>query len=255
MEPHNASTRKILKKISRKVGVTLRDHGMVTEGDHILLGLSGGKDSMVMLEVMAERRNALPFSIQLSAAHIAVPSVGYRANVDAMASLCSELDISFLLRETELDAGGAKKKKDICFLCSWQRRKMLFDLSLELGANKLALGHHRYDALETLLMNMIYHGSISSLPYRLEMFGGRMTLIRPLLNMDEHLLADYAGQRDFRSEGTKCDHEHANQREEIRELIGRIEQMHGRGAVNMFRAMDKIFEEYLPQGRKKARTS
>lgn len=254
MEPHSASTRKLLKKISRKVGVTLRDHGMLEAGDHILLGLSGGKDSMVMLEVMSERRNALPFSIQLTAAHIAVPGVGYKANATEMESLCRDLEVPFLLRETELDTAG-EKKKDICFLCSWQRRKVLFDLSVELGANKLALGHHRYDALETLLMNMIYHGSISSLPYRLKMFDGRMELIRPLLNMDEHLLADYAAQRDYGAEGTKCEYEHGNQREEIRGLIDRIEEMHGRGAVNMFRAMDKIFEDYLPRGEKKARTS
>lgn len=254
MEPHTPSTKKLLKKISRKAGVTLRDHKMVAEGDHILLGLSGGKDSMVMLEVMADRRSALPFALQLTAAHVQVTSVGYKANVAAMESLCRELDIPFLVRETELGE-SREKEKDTCFLCSWQRRKVLFDLSLELGANKLALGHHRYDALETLLMNMIYHGSISSLPYRLEMFEGRMELIRPLLNMDEHLLADYAAQRDFRSEGTRCNHEHNNQRVEIRELIGRIEKMHGRGAVNMFRAMDKIFADYLPQGEKKARTS
>ena len=253
MEAQNNSTRKLLKKISRKVGVTLRDHAMIDPGDHILLGLSGGKDSMVMLEVMAERRSALPFQFDLTAAHIVVSPVGYKANTAAMEALCNELGIRFIIKEIEIREQEGKEK-GICFLCSWQRRKALFDLSLDIGADKLALGHHRYDALETLLINMIYHGSISSLPYKLRMFDGRMQLIRPLLNMDEHLLEDYANQRNYMSEGTLCLHQKDNQRQQIRGLIHSIEEMHGRGSVNMFRSMDKIFEEYLPQV-KKARTS
>lgn len=240
------------KKICRKAGVTIRDHQMLEPGDNILLGLSGGKDSMIMLEVMAERRASLPFNFDLTAAHIHIETAGYTVNRVAMESLCQKLNVPFVWKEAEIEPVG-KKEKGICFLCSWNRRKSLFDLARELDAGKLALGHHRYDALETMLINMIYHGSISSLPHKLSMFDGRMQLIRPLLDMDENLLADYAGKRDFQTGGEKCRHVGNNQREWISELIAYIEKNHETGAINMFRSMGKIFEEYLPQ--KKARTS
>lgn len=252
MESHPDHEKKLFKKICRKVGVTLRDHDMIHPDDHIILGVSGGKDSMVMLEVMAERKSALPFPVKLSAAHIHVKDVGFRAVSNEIESFCKNLGIQYIEREISIEESEGKKK-GICFLCSWQRRKALFDLTLELQCNKLALGHHRNDAVETLLMNMIYHGSISALPYRLKMFDGRMELIRPMLEMDTNLLEDYARLKSYKTEGDKCSHESDNKREEIHMLINQISKIHGRGPYNIFHSMDKIFEEYLPQ--KKARTS
>lgn len=240
------------KKICRKAGVTIRDHGMLEPGDNILLGLSGGKDSMIMLEVLAERKASLPFDFNLTAAHIHIESAGYSVNRKSMETLCKELHVPFIWKQAEIEPEGAMEK-GICFLCSWNRRKTLFNLARELDAGKLALGHHRYDALETLLINMIYHGSISSLPHKLSMFDGHMQLIRPLLDMDENLLAEYAGKRNFQTEGEKCLHEGNNQREWVRGLISSIEYKHQQGAINMYRSMGKICDEYLPQ--KKARTS
>lgn len=219
---------------------------MIAPGDHLLLGLSGGKDSMVLLEILAERRSSLPFSFDITAAHISVKGIGYEANVKEMEELCRKLNIRFIHKVTEI-AEDESKKKGICFLCSWHRRKALFDLTVELNCNKLALGHHRYDALETLLLNMIYHGSISALPYTLSMFNGRVELIRPLLDMEEGLLQEFADERNYISEGIKCSHEKKNRRDEVKKLILEIKKIHGVGAVNMFRSMDKIFEEYLPQ--------
>jgi len=143
------------KKICRKAGVTIRDHQMLEPGDNILLGLSGGKDSMIMLEVMAERRASLPFNFDLTAAHIHIETAGYTVNRVAMESLCQKLNVPFVWKEAEIEPVG-KKEKGICFLCSWNRRKSLFDLARELDAGKLALGHHRYDALETMLINMMH---------------------------------------------------------------------------------------------------
>ena len=248
----NTEQQKLLKKISRKAGVTMRDHQMVSSGDHVLLGLSGGKDSMILLEVMADRKSAMPFDFKLTAAHIRVADIGYQAELHVMQEHCEKLGIDFIVKDTAIGESD-KKQKGICFLCSWNRRKALFDLTRELNCNKLVLGHHRNDALETLLLNMIYHGSISSMPYTLKMFDGRVELIRPLLDMNESLLHAYADLRAFNAEGEKCTHETSNHRDEIRKMMAGIEELHGPGPHNMFRAMDKIFSEYLPQ--KKARTS
>jgi tRNA(Ile)-lysidine synthetase-like protein len=244
--------KKTFKKICRKVGVTLRDQKMLEPNDHILVGLSGGKDSMILLETLAERRNALPFNFNITAAHINVTNIDYMANIAEMESICKEWSVNFILKETPIEL-AKDKKKTLCFACSWQRRKALFELSNELNCNKIALGHHRYDALETLLINMIYHGSISSLPYELNMFDEKIKLIRPLLDMDENLLKEYSKLRAYNTEDKKCPNEENNKRKDIRELINSIEQLHGKGSYNMYKSMDKIFDEYLPQ--KKTRTS
>lgn len=230
----------------------LRDHEMIEAGDHLLIGLSGGKDSMILAEVMAERRRALPFDFKISAAHIDISNIGYESDRKELESFCKDLDIDFIYKTSEIVIEGDSKKA-VCFTCSWSRRKTLFNLARELKCKKLALGHHRYDALETLLMNMIYHGSVSSMPYTLSMFDGEVELIRPLLDMDENLLVEYAELRNYAFEKKDCPHESENKRDTVRNLIKEIEQIHGKGAYNMFHSMDKIFEEYLPK--KKARTS
>ncbi len=252
MENSKTAIEKLYKKIMNKAAVTVRENGMISPGDHILLGLSGGKDSMVMLEFFANRKAALPFDFNITAAHIRVKGIGYEADSKEMERICSTLGIDYINKVGEISE-VVNKTKGTCFLCSWNRRKALFDLTMDLNCNKLALGHHRKDALETLLLNMIYHGSISSLPYTLSMFEGRITLIRPLLDMEEKLLEEYASLRGFNCEGVKCAFEKKNHRDEVRKLIADIESLNGAGSINMFRAMDKIFEEYLPQ--KKARIS
>jgi tRNA 2-thiocytidine biosynthesis protein TtcA len=95
-------------------------------------------------------------------------------------------------------------------------------------------------------MNMIYHGSISSLPYALKMFGGRMHLIRPLMDLDERMLDEYAGLKNLVRVEKSCPHEDRTQRESIARILGQIEDLHGKGPFNIFKSMDKIFEEYLP---------
>ncbi|HOP00468.1 MAG TPA: ATP-binding protein [Bacteroidales bacterium] len=245
-------TSKLRKKICRKAGVTIRDTKMIEAGDHILIGMSGGKDSMILAEVLADRKAALPFDFKITACHVTVESIGYKANTDRMQQICNKLNIDYIERSITIPEEG-KEEKGICFLCSWHRRKALFEAGRELNCNKLALGHHRYDAIETLLINMIYHGSFSSMPYSLSMFDGRVKLIRPLLDMDENLLQDYARQRDFGTEGVSCEYEDKNRRMEIRKLIHDMELIHERASINIYRSMDKVIEEYLPQ--KKARTS
>lgn len=236
---------KLFKKICRKVGTTMRNHNLISEGDHVLVGLSGGKDSMILLEALAERLRAVPFHFSLSAAHIEALGIGYEINRKKLNSFCEGLEIPLYYRSIEPDL-DKDPSKTACFVCSWYRRKELFNLTRELNCNKLALGHHRNDAIETLLLNMIYHGSISSLPYSLRMFEGRMHLIRPLLDLDERMLDEYARQNELVQVEKSCPHENRTQRENISKLIGQVEALNDKGPVNIFNSMNKIFEEYLP---------
>jgi len=243
--PEQIQSEKLFKKICRKMGTTMRDHAMVSEGDHLLVGLSGGKDSMILLEALAERLRAVPFEYTLSAAHIEAGGIGYEIDRERLTSFCDNLGIPLHYRSIQPDL-EKDPSKTACFICSWHRRKELFKLTKELKCNKLALGHHRNDAVETLLMNMIYHGSISSLPYSLNMFEGRVELIRPMMDLDERMLEEYAGLNDLVKIAKSCPHEDRTQREKIAGLLRQVEDLHGPGSYNIFKSMDKIFEEYLP---------
>jgi tRNA(Ile)-lysidine synthase TilS/MesJ len=236
---------KLFKKICRKLGTTLRDHALIKPDDHVLVGLSGGKDSMILLEALAERQRALPFDFELSAVHVEAGGIGYEIDKQKLTQFCDQLNVPLIYRTIEPDL-EKDPAKPACFICSWHRRKEMFDLTKELNCNKLALGHHRNDAVETLLLNMIYHGSISSLPYTLNMFEGRLHLIRPLMDVDERMLEKYASLNKLVKIEKSCPHEDRTQRETIAQLIRKIEKIHGKGPFNIFKSMDKIFEEYLP---------
>lgn len=223
----------------------MRDHEMIKEGDHLLVGLSGGKDSMILLEALAERQAAVPFNFSLTAAHIEALGIGYNINKDKLGSFCKTLGVPLHYRSIEPDL-DKDPSKNTCFVCSWHRRKVLFELTRELNCSRLALGHHRNDAIETLLMNMIYHASISSLPYTLKMFEGRLELIRPLMDVDERILNDYAELNDMVQVEKSCPHEDLTRRETIAQLIMQVEKLHGQGPFNIFKSMNKVFEEYLP---------
>lgn len=243
--PEQLQSEKLFKKICRKTGTTMRDQSMIKEGDHVLVGVSGGKDSMILLEVLAAQLRSVPFNFALSAAHIEASGIGYKINREKLNNFCDRLGIALHHRSIETDL-EKDRSKTACFICSWTRRKELFKLTRELKCNKLALGHHRNDAVETLLMNMIYHGSISSLPYTLKMFEGRIQLIRPLLDLDERLLEEYARLNELVHVEKSCPHEDRTQRENIAQLISQVEALHGLGPFNIFKSMNKIFTEYLP---------
>ena len=251
---------KLFKKICRKVGTTMRDHAMLEEGDRMLVGISGGKDSMILLQALTERRNAVPFDFSIEAAHVEANGIGYRIDRERLSGFCENLGIPLHYREIEPDL-EKDPSKGACFVCSWNRRKRLFELTRELDCNKLALGHHRNDAVETLLMNMIFHGSISSLPYTLDMFEGRMKLIRPLMDLDEGLIEEYATLAGLTGIDKNCPREDGSRRGEIAGLIRQIEKIHGPGPYNIFKSMGKIFDEYLartspgPPGQESPRSS
>ena len=201
---------------------------------------------MILLEALAERKKAVPFDFTLSAAHVEASGIGYEIDREKLTNFCKRLTVPLHYRSIEPDL-EKDASKSACFVCSWHRRKELFKLTRELNCNKLALGHHRNDAIETLLLNMVYHGSISSLPYSLRMFDGRVDLIRPMMDLDERMLQEYAELNKLVKVEKSCPHENSTQRKSIRQLIENIEELYGKGPYNIFKAMDKIFEEYLPR--------
>ncbi len=235
---------KTFKRLCQKVGQTLYCQQLLAPNDRILIGLSGGKDSSLLLELMAERRKHLPFPIYLYAIHVKIKEMLYLANVEQLEKMCRKYDIPFYYIEDSI--GSEIFKKSPCFLCSWHRRKNIFQLAQKLSCNKVALGHHRDDVLQTFLLNLIYHGSISSLPYKLSMFDGQITLIRPLLDVSEKEIKAYCVKANYFEEISSCPYKENNKREEIKNLLNIIKNLHPLAEKNMFRSMRNVYEEYIP---------
>jgi tRNA(Ile)-lysidine synthase TilS/MesJ len=212
--------------------------------------LSGGKDSLILLETLADRKKHIPVSFELFAIHVTAINVGYMADTKYLADFCEIAGVPLYLEEVEVDFNREPEKQP-CFICSWTRRKMIFNKAKELNCNKIALGHHFDDAVKTMLMNLIYHGSFSSLPQKLSMFSGRTQLIRPLLMVPEKELALYASLCGFSEHEKTCPYEDLTTRNEMENLLQYIEKLNKDARKNLFRAMDNIYKEYLP--RKKGR--
>jgi tRNA(Ile)-lysidine synthase TilS/MesJ len=248
MEKKDKNAEARFKKLCQKVGKTIRDHRMLEEGDHLLLGLSGGKDSYLLLETLADRKKFMPFNFLISAVHVKVQNVLYRMDTGFMEGLCEDLQIPLHLIEITPDFEQDKKKAP-CFVCSWHRRKEIFNLGKELNCNKLAFGHHRDDALETFMMNLMYHGSVSSLPYSLEMFDGRVRLIRPLMDIWEKEIQEFVNLRDYPKAEKSCPYDDQTKRRQTRKLIEQMEQNYSNSKINIFHALDNMYPEYLPKSR------
>lgn len=235
----------IVKKLEGRVSKALLNHSLIENGDRVMVGLSGGKDSYSLLSLLISRRNALHLNFELHACHVMATDMEYCADTHHMQRICNASNVPLHLREIAVEY-TPHRRKPACFICSWKRRKMLFATARELGCNKLALGHHLDDAVETLLMNMVNHASISSIPPTLSMFGGEIQLIRPLLLCLNSELEQYALAKQLPCEIRRCRYEKATHRSSMAELILGMEKINRDARKNIYRSMQNIFEEYLP---------
>lgn len=233
------------RKVAKKMGKAIIDFELIEEGDRIMVGVSGGKDSLVLLELLALRRKFKKQNFDVVAVHINVLELPYKVDREFLEEFCRNLDVPLVYRDINVDF-ERPSKKPACFRCSWHRRTTLFKMTDEFDCNKLALGHHMDDAIETLLMNMMYQGAVCSMPAKLSMFDGKIILIRPLILLKDQEMKEYSRIRKFVLEKEFCPHENVTKRKETAKLIEQFAGDDARIRTNMFRAMSNIQTEYLP---------
>ena len=178
---------KLSKKIMSKLGKTNAEFELIEEGDKILVGLSGGKDSLTMIHAMKEQQRRAPFKFEFLAVTI---SYGMGENFDNLIAHCKEYDIPHIVHETntyELAKDKIRKNSSFCSFFSRMRRGYLYSVAQEHGCNKVALGHHMDDAAESFFMNFIYNGQLRSLAPKYRAENG-LIVIRPLIQMRERQL-------------------------------------------------------------------
>ena len=143
--------------------------------------------------------------------------------------------------------GKETKEKHPCFLCSWYRRKALFDVAQELGCNKIALGHHKDDLVETLLMNLIFQGSVATIPPLLQMDKMPIQMIRPLCLIEEKDIQQYANLSGYEKQVKLCPLEKVSNRAEVKQLLAQLEALNPNVRDSIWGAMENIKADYLPK--------
>ncbi|WP_027450402.1 tRNA 2-thiocytidine biosynthesis TtcA family protein [Xylanibacter brevis] len=230
------------KRLKDRFVKAFATYHLINDDDHILVALSGGKDSLCLLELLAKRARIQHPRFAVEAVHVRMENIKYETSTDYLQKFCDELGVKLHVCTTRFEIGDAteaniKKQKQPCFLCSWYRRKKIFDLAQELGCNKIALGHHQDDILHTALMNLFYEGRFGTMPALLQMKKMPLQIIRPLCLIKESDIQRYAELRGYQKQIKLCPFEHESNRTNIKHLYDKVEQMNPETRHSLWNAL------------------
>jgi tRNA 2-thiocytidine biosynthesis protein TtcA len=233
------------KEIRSLMGKAIHRYGMIQDGDRILVGVSGGKDSLTLLTLLSERAKRVPIHYELIAVHV---DLGFQSSgVDMLTEFFEAKKIAYHIEPTRIAelANGPDNRENPCFLCSWERRKRVFSLAQRFGCNKIAFGHHKDDIIETFLLNIFYSAEISTMLPLQTLFKGKMTLIRPLALMEEKKIERFAKEMGLPYFPCGCPASGKSKRRKVKELLSALEKENRQVKGNIFRSLSNIKMEYL----------
>jgi tRNA 2-thiocytidine biosynthesis protein TtcA len=227
------------------MGKAIHTRGMIGNGDHVMVAVSGGLDSLSLLWLLRERLSRIPISYALTAVHV---DLGFGAGSgDQMESFFVKNGFDYRIITTDIGvkAHSPENRESPCFLCAWLRRKTLFKAAAESGFKKIAFGHHKDDIIETFFLNVFYGASISTMTPMQEFFKGRLHIIRPLFMIDKDLIKRYADAMGWKEISTGCPTSGFSKREEIKVMLSQFYQGNKKVKGNIFRALHSVRPEYL----------
>lgn len=241
---------KLEKRLCREVGKAIVQYNMIEEGDKVMVCMSGGKDSYALLDILLKLQKRAPIHFDLVAVNLDQKQPGFPEHV--LPDYLRAQGIPFHI-ENEDTYSIVKRLipegKTTCSLCSRLRRGILYRVADELGATKIALGHHRDDILQTLLLNMFFGGKLKSMPPKLVSDDGRHVVIRPLAFVPEKDTARWAAQRNFPIIPCNlCGSQENLQRKQVGEMLREWEKKYPGRVENMFNALQNVVPSHLLDG-------
>ncbi|MBI4708013.1 MAG: tRNA 2-thiocytidine(32) synthetase TtcA [Candidatus Omnitrophica bacterium] len=228
--------------ISKRVGKAITDYGMIADGDKVAVAISGGKDSLTLLRVLQDRQAFVPINYEIIAVHI---DLGYpKSCAKPLEKYFKKLGVRYHIEKVDTLIKGPKNKIN-CFWCSWNRRKALFQVSDRLGCKKVALGHHTDDIVETVLMNLFFHGETSAMMPKQELFKGKINLIRPLAYVEERLIKRFVKDEKIQTFDCTCPNSITSNRSRMTRIIRELEEFCPEVKKNIFNSVKRVKEDYL----------
>jgi len=221
------------------MGKAVHDYDMISDGDKVLVAVSGGEDSLTMLKLFLLRMRRIPIKYTLVACFIDTDFI--HINSQRLKDYFVSENVSYVIKSMSIP----EEKDRNCFWCSWNRRKLLFETTKELGCNKLALGHNLDDIAQTTVMNLFFRGEISTAPANLEMFNGEFRVIRPLCYIPKKDIGEFAAVMGLPVEAYECIYGKESKRAVAREMIAAAEKDCPQVKTNIVRALRRIKEGYL----------
>ncbi|MDF7671369.1 tRNA 2-thiocytidine(32) synthetase TtcA [Orbaceae bacterium ESL0721] len=243
----NYNQNKLHKRLRRLTGQAIADFAMIEEGDRVMVCLSGGKDSYTLLDILLNLKISAPINFEIIAVNLDQKQPGFPE--DVLPNYLATLGIDYKIVQ-ENTYGIVKEKipegKTTCSLCSRLRRGILYRTATELGATKIALGHHRDDILETLFLNMFYGGKLKAMPPKLMNDSGEHIIIRPLAYCKEKDISKYAAIKQFPIIPCNlCGSQPNLQRQVIKEMLNEWDRKFPGRIESMFRATQNITLSHL----------
>ena len=268
-------SRRLEKRLKERFVKAMATYHLIEDDDKILVGLSGGKDSLLLTELLAKRAKIQHPRFSVEAIHVRMENIHYETDTSYLQQFCDDLGVPLHIRTTSFEtsvisteqsewrdlsttlemtekevemttAKDRRRQKQPCFLCSWNRRKQLFNLAQELGCNKIALGHHQDDLIHTALLNLTYQAHFATMPARLKMRKMPLTIIRPLCLIPEADIKAWAELQGYQKQQKLCPYETNSHRTDIKQLYDALEQMNPEVRYNIWGALEadnKLIEE------------
>ena len=248
------------KRIRERFVKAFVTYHLLEDGDYVLVGLSGGKDSLCLLEMLGKRAKIDHPTFRVEAIHVRMENIRYETSTDYLQHFCDDLGVPLHIVTTSFEDNSQSsihnsqssilnsqssilnsqlKSKPSCFLCSWHRRKQMFNLAQELGCNKIALGHHQDDLLHTCLMNQFYQGRFDTMPPLLRMKKMPLSIIRPLCLVEEADIRRYAELQGYEKQVKLCPYEHDTHRADMRLLFEQIQRQNPEARHSLWNAIER----------------
>ncbi len=224
--------------IYRQFQKALTEYSMLADGDRILIGLSGGKDSLCLLDMLSRRQRIFKPQIEVEAVHVRMKNIHYESDTSYLKRFANEHGVKLHIVTTEFRE-TEKTDKPACFLCSWHRRKLLFRFAQEANFNKIALGHHMDDIIHTTMLNQFYQGSFSTMPAVMQMKKMPLTIIRPLCLAKESDIKEYAELCGYEKQIKNCPYETLSNRTDMRRVFEEIERINPEARYSIWHALEK----------------